>query len=388
MRLGQDESGRRAAEQWVLAATVFVSFFDTFALLPVLPVYIKSLGAEAWQIGLVMSTYSLVGLLMQTAGGYVADVFGRKPSVVLSLFGAALALGFYGLAPSVMWLGVLRVFHGATGAFFLPSLFALVGERAGFQRAKAMGKIGALVGLAAVVAPPIGGMVARWFGAPALFASIAILMAVMALLVWRYIPETLTQRLGRRPMQLLTVLRTPTLVAVYALTASFTFCMGALAYGFPLLVVERGYTTAVAGQLLGWMALVAVPVMALLRWGRALERALVGLGLIAVCLMVLWELHSLWLLMVAMGIYGIGFGLVFPAVHVLTFDHAPASLRGSAFGLLYVFYSAGIIAGPIVAGLLSGTVAPGIVAAGVGGIVLLGVVGWKARRSWFRWVHL
>ncbi|MEN3026418.1 MAG: MFS transporter [Chlorobiota bacterium] len=378
---------QRIAERWALTVAIFASFFDTFAMLPVLPVYLRGIGAEAWQIGLVMSTYSLVGLLTQVAGGYVADTFGRKRPLVASLIGTSVVLGLYGALPSVWWLATLRVFHGVLGAFSLPALFALIGEQAGGQRVKAMGYAGATIGLAAIVAPPIGGILAQHFGAPILFASVAALMALAALLVWQFVPETLVLRAESKSPQPLTVLRVPLLVVTYLLTASFTFCMGTLAYTLPLLLVERGHTTATAGQLLGWMALVSVPIMALFRRGQPLERALLGLGLIAACLAVLWKLHPLWSLGIAMGVYGIGFGLVFPALHVLVAEHAPASLRGSAFALLYVFYSAGIIAGPIVAGLVTSFLPPGAVAAAITAATLLAVVGWRVRERRMHWVR-
>jgi MFS family permease len=382
----QGASARTRSEWWVLAAAVFVGFFDTFALLPVLPVYVRQLGAEEWQIGIAVSTYSLVGLLVQVAGGYIADRVGRKRPMVVGFLGAAVALGLYAAVPSVWWVVGMRVLHGATGALFVPALFALIGERAGLRRAEVMGRVGALIGLAAILAPPLGGIGARVIGAPAVFVTIAVLMALMAVLVWRTVPETLTGT-GERELKLLEVVRVPTLLIVYAVTAAFTFCMGVLAYGFPLLVVERGYTTATAGQLLGGMALVAVPVMAYVRWGQPLARALLGLGLIAGCLALLWYLHDLGAFALVMGLYGIGFGLVFPAIHVLTFDAAPPQLRGTAFAALYVAYSGGIILGPVVAGSLSGYVLPGLlgasVAAGVAGGILTGQV-WGRLAQWMR----
>jgi len=364
----------------ILDAAIFVSFFDTFALLPVLPVYVRSLGAAEWEIGVAVSVYSLVGLLLQGVGGYSVDRVGRKPVMVWSLVGAAVALGLYGLVPAVGWLLFWRAFHGATGAFFVPALFAAVGEQAGERRRAALGRAGALIGLAAIVAPPIGGAVARQFGAPVLFGGIAAVMAVMALLVWRFVPETLRVR-RREEVQPLLVLRVPVLVAVYAMTAAFTFCMGTLAYGFPLRVVELGYSTSTAGQLLGLMALVAVPVMAGVRQWQSLGRIGMGLGIVAVCLAVLWWVPELWVLALLMVFYGIGFGLVFPALHVLVFEQAPAHLRGSAFAVLYIAYSGGIIVGPIVSGAIAQVLPPGVVAAGVACGTLGAVVAWL---SWVR----
>ncbi|GEM_PF-678516 len=385
--MAQSGPGREGRTAWVLAVAVFVGFFDTFALLPVLPVYVHSLGAEAWQIGLAVSVYSLVGLLMQVVGGYAADVVGRKPPLLVSFLGAAFAVGLYGAVPSVWWLIVFRVLHALAGAFFLPALFALIGERAGVRRAEAMGYAGALVGIAAIVAPPIGGAVARAWGAPTLFIGIALMMAMTALLLWRSVPETFQKAVDPSAIKPLALLRIPMLVALYGVTAAFTFCTGVLAYGFPLLLTERGYTTATAGALLGWMALVAVPVMAFLRQWHSLGRTLLGLSIIAACMAVLWWIPELWQLVAVMGIYGVGFGLVFPSLHFLTFEYAPPTLRGSAFALLYVFYSGGIVSGPLVAGAITGILPPGLVAATVVCMVIGIVGGWRVWEGRIRWAQ-
>lgn len=383
----QHVAGRHTVER-VLAATVLTGFFDTFALLPVVPIYARSLGGEAWHIGLAIGIYSLTGLLMQVVGGYTADLLGRKRPLVVSLLGAAVALGLYGVAPSLEWFILLRAFHGATGAFFLPALFALVGEQAGVHRARALGHTGAMIGLAAIVAPPLGGFVTRQWGAPTLFVGLALAMVTIAGLVWRSVPETL-QRVKEPSLQRTAeVLRVAPLGAAYALTVAFTFCMGTLAYGLPLLIVERGYTTATAGILLGWMALVAVPVMALYHSWHPLGRALLGLGLIAGCIGALWWLHDLWLFATVMGIYGIGFGLLFPALHLVTFEHAPMGLRGTAFALLYVCYSGGLIGGSLTAGAVAGSVPPGLLAAVLAGAVLSTVGTWCLREGIIRWAPL
>ncbi|GBD06851.1 Bacillibactin exporter [bacterium HR21] len=376
-----DKRGR-ALEWWVLGGTVFVSFVDTFALLPVLPVYMRQIGAQPWQIGMLLSVYSLVGMAGQPLGGYVADVVGRKRPLVFSLLGSAVALGLYGAVPSVWWLLAMRVLHGLSGSLFLPALFALLGERAGRQRAQVMGRAAALIGLAAIVAPPVSGVIARLWGAPMVFGIVAALMALAAIGVWYTVPDTLLPAVEPRRLRPWEVLRVPSLRAVYALTAAFTFCMGTLAYGFPLLMVERGYTTATAGKLLGWMALVAVPVMAFLRWRQFFARAVLGLGIVLLSLLGIWWAHGVALLVLCMGLYGVGFGLIFPAVHVLTFEQAPAEQRGSAFALLYVAYSGGLIAGPAAAGVLSAVVLPAVVAAGLAAGILIGVVTWNLRQRW------
>lgn len=55
-----------------------------------------------------------------------------------------------------------------------------------------------------------------------------------------------------------------------------------------------------------------------------------------------------------MALYGLGFGLIFPAANAQVADAARPSERGSAFGIFYAFYSVGVILGAGAAGLVAG----------------------------------
>jgi MFS family permease len=56
------------------------------------------------------------------------DRFGRRLPMALSLWAAGVLIALYPLATTPEMLMALRVLHGATGAVFVPALFALVGE--------------------------------------------------------------------------------------------------------------------------------------------------------------------------------------------------------------------------------------------------------------------
>jgi DHA1 family multidrug resistance protein-like MFS transporter len=364
--------------QRAFVAIAFLGFFDTFALLPVLPVYARELGAQPWAIGLTVGLYSLLSMVAQVGSGAVVDGFGgRRGSLLWSLLGAAVLLPLYGVAERVETLLLVRSMHGLTGALFIPALFAAAGEYAGIERARMMGRLGAAIAVVAIVAPPIGGALYRIGGATLCFVGLGGIMAVAALIAWRYVPETVRSSGASlpRPWQ---VLRVRSLVGVYLLTLGFTLCAGILAYRFPLRVGEWGGTTATAGVLLGWMALVAAVVMVLLH-GRLQLRMFGGLPLVGGALAALEGVVGVVPSALVLGLYGIGFGALFPALHLQTFEWAPAELRGSAFALLYVFYSGGIVLGPLLAAALQPVLPPGVVGLGCA-LVLTGCAAGVLRR--------
>jgi DHA1 family multidrug resistance protein-like MFS transporter len=369
-----------AALGWI----ALVAFLDTFAIVPVLAPYAKrALQATDAQAGLILGLYSLANLLANFYSGVLIDRFGRRLPMALSLWAAGVLIALYPLATTPETLMALRVLHGATGAVFVPALFALVGEYGKRNRTGAMGSAGALIGLVALLAPPIGGVVARDYGEPALFGGVAALMLIggFAALLIQDPPRLGGAQESIHPRE---AFRLPDLRRVYLLTLAMTFMMGVLTFALPVLLQDAGYDAAYRGRLFGLLALVSIGVMASVRrgkvlggaWGRAmlgvafLAAGALGLSLLARAPQAFWGVAVL---------YGVGFGLAFPAVHLGAFEGAPNHLRGVSLALLHAFYSLGYVLGPAMAGVVGAAYA-GYTGAAFGAALLVATLGLQRTR--------
>jgi DHA1 family multidrug resistance protein-like MFS transporter len=369
-----------AALGWI----ALVAFLDTFAIVPVLAPYAKrALQATDAQAGLILGLYSLANLLANFYSGVLIDRFGRRLPMALSLWAAGVLIALYPLATTPEMLMALRVLHGATGAVFVPALFAMVGEYGKRNRTGAMGSAGALIGLVALLAPPIGGVVARDYGEPALFGGVAALMLIggFAALLIQDPPRLGGAQESIHPRE---AFRLPDLRRVYLLTLAMTFTMGVLTFALPVLLQDAGYDAAYRGRLFGLLALVSIVVMASVRrgkvlggaWGRAmlgvafLAAGALGLSLLADAPQAFWGVAVL---------YGVGFGLAFPAVHLGAFEGAPNHLRGVSLALLHAFYSLGYVLGPAMAGVVGAAYA-GYTGAAFGAALLVAALGLRRTR--------
>lgn len=347
-----------------------VAFLDTFAIVPVLAPYAKHvLGASDAQAGLTLSLYSLANLLANLYSGVLLDRFGRRLPMAISLWAAGLLIALYPFATTPESLMLWRALHGATGAVFVPALFALVGEHGTANRTRAMGGTGALIGVVALVAPPVGGVIARDYGEPVLFWGVAGLMALAGIAAW-LVPEPPQRKHAPPREHPLEVWRVPALRAVFALTLGMTFAMGVLTFALPVLLQQAGYDAAYRGRLFGLLALMAIALMVGVRrtgqLGGALRRAQLGVALLALGALGL-SLAPIptgtWLVAT---LYGVGFGLTFPAVHLLAFEYAPEHRRGVSLAMLHACFSLGYVLGPAAAGVAGAALAGyvGVLASG------------------------
>jgi MFS family permease len=357
-------------------AAVFLGFFDNFAILPLLAPRAQELGADALGVGLAVAAYSLTNLFLNLVGGSLTDRVGRRLVLLVSLAVSPICIAIYGLADSLPVFLAARVVHGAFGGFLTASLFALLADLAPEgERGKTIGRAGALIGAAAVVGPAVAGLAARELGSRPVFLAVAALIAIGLIFVRGAIPETLPApaRAGR-PGTWRRLLTDPRLrvayLAIFALEAGVGVITGFLKDG----IVERQmaagmdaeralrYATGAQGGLFSVFALVAVilmlsPIARRVDRRGALGLSVVGLGCLAASTAVLGLGDSLAADSAAMILYGLGFGLLFPAAAGIVGIAAPAAERGRAYGIFNFSFDAGLAIGPLAAGALAVSVA-------------------------------
>ena len=92
----------------------FMIFFSFMLLTPLLPLYLKeTFAADKQTIGLVLSGYTLLALLIRPFGGFFVDSFPRK-KVLLICYGLfTIFFGGYLMAGSLLLFTLVRTLHGA-----------------------------------------------------------------------------------------------------------------------------------------------------------------------------------------------------------------------------------------------------------------------------------
>lgn len=155
---GTVRSPRRALV--TVVAVVFVDLLGFGIIIPILPFYVRSFGVSDVYIGLLAASYSLMQFGFAPLLGRLSDARGRRPVLLLSIAGSAVAWTLFGLAGSVLVLFVSRMLAGAMGGNIAAAQAYVADVTPPEERAKGLGLVGAAFGLGFVFGPAIGGFFA------------------------------------------------------------------------------------------------------------------------------------------------------------------------------------------------------------------------------------
>lgn len=184
----------RPAGMAFIFVTLLLDVMGIGIIIPVLPELIASftsdVSAASRYYGYFIATFAAMQFLFAPVLGSLSDQFGRRPVLLVSLFGAGLDYLLLSFAPTLGLLFVGRVIAGITAASITAANAYIADVSPPEKRAQNFGIIGAAFGLGFIIGPAIGGLLGS-FGPRVPFMAAGIL----TLLNWLYgvfvLPESL-----------------------------------------------------------------------------------------------------------------------------------------------------------------------------------------------------
>lgn len=176
---------------WLLAFLNAIGPLSTDLYLPAWPALQAAFDTDIGHVQLTLSAYFIGFALCQLLCGPLADRYGRRPVLLGGLAVYLAGTLACALAQTIDQLILFRLVQGI-GACSGPTLARAVirDTREGADAARAMGLMAALMTLAPLVAPLLGGVLVMRFDWRALFWLLVLLVALQGILVWRLLPET------------------------------------------------------------------------------------------------------------------------------------------------------------------------------------------------------
>ncbi|MFH1188712.1 MAG: MFS transporter [bacterium] len=143
--------------------TTFLTFMGFSIIIPVLPFIVKKyvpvghMNLVAWYVGMIMSIYALCQFLSAPGLGALSDRFGRRPILLISLFGSVVGYIIFGIGGSLGMLFLGRIVDGLTGGN-VSTIYSYIADiTEPKDRGKYFGMLGAAGGVGFMVGPVIGG---------------------------------------------------------------------------------------------------------------------------------------------------------------------------------------------------------------------------------------
>ena len=172
----------------VLMVAAFIDMLGLLMILPLLPFYAKSLGANGLIVGLLVSSFSVAQLVSAPIWGRFSDRYGRRPALMVGLTASAIAYVVFAYADSLWLLFLSRIVQGAGGGTVSVIQAYVADATKPEDRAKSLGWLSAATNAGVAIGPVIGSWVQHWsMHTPGLVA--ASLCVINVLFASRYLTE-------------------------------------------------------------------------------------------------------------------------------------------------------------------------------------------------------
>jgi DHA1 family tetracycline resistance protein-like MFS transporter len=333
-------------------------------IIPVVPTLIQELTGSnvseaAGYGGWLTFAYAAMSFLFAPILGGLSDRFGRRPILLMSLFGLGVDYIFVFFAPSITWLFVGRIIAGICGASFTTASAYIADISTNENRAQNFGMIGAAFGLGFIIGPIIGGLFGD-FGIRIPF----LVAAALSLLNWIYgyfvLPESLKPENRRKfdwkranPLgSLIQLNRYPAIMGLLSATVLIYIAGHAAQSTWTFYTMEKfNWSKLGIGASISFVGLSIAVVQ-----GGLIKTAMSKLGakksvFVGLCLYVIgFTLFAFatqgWMMFAFMVPYALG-GIAGPAIQSIVSGQVPANAQGELQGALTSLMSLTSIIGPI-----------------------------------------
>lgn len=330
--------------------------------------YVLDTKQQAFFVTLLTSVYAGCMFLSAPVLGAISDRYGRRPILLISLFGSALGFFIFGLGGRLWILFLGRIIEGISGGS-IGMIFAYFADITPVnQRTKCFGWASAIAGIGSVMGPTIGGILSSLFSyqAPFYFGAILTLTNVGYGLI--FMPESLKKENRLLSLTFKKINPFLQLVEIFSLQV-----VGRLLFSGLLLWIPSGAMQAILAQFIGDVfhsrTLIIGFVFSIMGLQDIISQALfmpqlvkkfrdqqiVYMGIFAemvgyVCIGLSASLVSFSLFILGMFLFGFGDSVFSPAFNGLLSKSAQSNKQGSVQGGSQAVQSLARVIGPIAGG--------------------------------------
>ena len=357
-------SNRTAAISFIFI-TLLIDVTGIGLIIPVVPGLIEqlihgSVSDASRYSGWLTFAYATMQFIFAPLLGNLSDRYGRRPVLLLSLFGLGIDYIFLALAPSIGWLFLGRIIAGLGGASFTTATAYIADISTPQNRAQNFGMVGAAFGVGFILGPVIGGLLVE-FGLRVPFMVAAILSLLNCAYGYFVLPESLSLENRRafdwkRANPLSSIKQLKQYPAVSGLVISYFLiylATNSVQSTWSFFTIQQfSWNAKMIGLSLGLVGLlVGIVQGGLIRFINPLlgnkRSVYIGMALYTIGLVLFSFASQSWMMFVFLVPYCLG-GICGPAIQSIISGQVPSNQQGELQGGLTSIMSLTNIIGPIV----------------------------------------
>ncbi len=368
MNLSQTKKARKTS--WgglaFVLTTIFLDMLGAAILIPVLPYIVRQYSTDALAVGLLGVVYSAMQFGAAPILGWLSDRYGRRPVLLLSVFGSALGYFLFGIGGAMWVLFLARLIDGITGGNVSTAQAYIADITPPQDRAKNFALMGAVFSLGFIVGPAIGGALGQVnVVLPALAAgSLSLLSAIFGYFM---LPESLPKEKRSiapfrwsdvNPLAAIAQMAArPNLGALLFAAFIFNFVYGVMANNFSVYTIEKfsaqPFQNALVFMLVGSIGFIlqAGFIRRLVPKFGEKKLALSGLALQALGFLGIVFAPAFWALYPISALIGAGNALMRPTLTALISNGVSLREQGRVAGVTASLTSLTYVFGPLWAGV-------------------------------------
>ena len=361
---------RRAVEDRNLRMLLLTNFFRIFSMSminPITPLFISSLGAETINVSLVLSASSAASIFLSVPSGLLADRYGRKKTIVISIVLSIIPPIFFSL--STHWEQIIpwAILLSISATMYFPAKDSIIADYTTPEnRAMFYGAINMAFSAAYIIAPVTGGFIVDHYGWTYSFYFI-ILTAMLSLISASNLSETTGEGIVCKEGKKIEAgkeryLLTLTFFITYYLLLGIAIAMVLMAIPLYLDNVLNMSKTQIGLFFSAGMGV--APLLTQIPSGKIVKkiggrRALFSYILMITLPLIAWPtMKSPYALLILMIAFGGAYAMTWVAESTLIMNIVPHALRGLSSAVTVTALSVGRTIGPMVGGLIWNQLGP------------------------------
>ncbi len=344
----------------IIFGVTLMAIMGVSSLTPAFPKIGKQLEISPGEVGLLITVFTLPGIFLTPVLGILADRLGRKKILIPSLMLFAVAGSVCAFANSLNILLAFRFIQGM-GAASLGSInITIIGDLySGRQRATAMGYNASILSIGTASFPIIGGALATiGWNYPFLLPLLAFPVGLVALLFLNNPEPKNSQTLSGYFRDTWQSLRNTRMIGLFFISIlTFIILYGSYLTYFPFLIGHKfARPPFIIGIIMASMSFSTAFTSSQL--GRLAKKfsapSLLSAASIfyALALLIVPNIHRVWLLLIPTIIFGAGHGILIPSLQTMLAELAPMNQRAAIMSINGMVLRIGQTLGPVFMGMI------------------------------------